>query len=376
VSPDPEAESGVRLLLVMAASTGGIGRHVKTLAEGLPKRGFAVTVCGPGATLAALDLDPASVRLVTVPLDDAGLRALRESRRVLRAEAGRVDVVHAQGLRAGGACAHIAAKAPLIVTWHNAPIGGRRWRFTHAALARYVARSADLTLAASGDLAADARSAGARVVRTEFVAAPTLPAPSRSPATVRAELGVGERPLVLAIGRLQEQKQFDVLVAAAARWAAHEESPYVVIAGDGPDRAALADQIATTAAPVTLLGQREDIADLLGAADVVALPSLWEARALVAQEALRAGVPLVATGVGGLPSLLGDAAIIVPVGDAPALRIAIESVLSDHDRRARMIAAGFARAAGWPDQEDSLDELAQTYRDLIGPDRAGQPGED
>jgi glycosyltransferase involved in cell wall biosynthesis len=138
----------------------------------------------------------------------------------------------------------------------------------------------------------------------------------------------------------------------------------------------LADQIATTAAPVTLLGQREDIADLLGAADVVALPSLWEARALVAQEALRAGVPLVATGVGGLPSLLGDAAIIVPAGDAPALRIAIESVLSDHDRRARMIAAGFARAAGWPDQEDSLDELAQTYRDLIGPDRAGQPGED
>ena len=87
-----------------------------------------------------------------------------------------------------------------------------------------------------------------------------------------------------------------------------------MIAGDGPERAALAAQISRTNAPVVLLGARDDIADLLAAADVVALPSEWEARALVAQEALRAGVPLVTTAVGGLPSLVGDAAMFVPGG--------------------------------------------------------------
>ncbi len=83
---------------------------------------------------------------------------------------------------------------------------------------------------------------------------------------------------------------------------------FVGIAGDGPLRAMLTDQIAAADAPVHLLGRRSDIADLLAAADLVVLPSQWEARSLAAQEALLAGRPLVATAVGGLPKLLGAGA--------------------------------------------------------------------
>jgi glycosyltransferase involved in cell wall biosynthesis len=363
----PDDTDGLRVVLVLGESTGGIGRHVKSLAEGLPSHGVRVTVCAPGSTITSLGLDGLDARIVAAPVGRLGPGAVRKTRRILRREAATADVVHAHGLRAGADCAAFMPATPLVVTWHNAPLGGRVWQGVHGALARYVARSAALTLAASEDLAADARAAGAERVATVFVAAPALRSASRSAAAVRAELDVGARPLVLALGRLHHQKRFDVLIDAAAYWADDSDLPIVVIAGEGPERAALLAQISRTRAPVVLLGARDDIPDLLAAADVVALPSEWEARALVAQEALRAGVPLVTTAVGGLPSLVGDAAMIVPVGDAGALRTALERVLTDPDERRRMVAAGFAQAGSWPDEGASLGQLVESYRELASP---------
>jgi glycosyltransferase involved in cell wall biosynthesis len=181
---------------------------------------------------------------------------------------------------------------------------------------------------------------------------------------VRAELGAAGGPLVLAVGRLQAQKRLDVLIDAAAGWPDTPDRPLVVIAGSGPDRQALQARIDQRAAPVRLLGARTDLADLLQAADVVALPSAWEARALVAQEALRTGVPLVTTAVGGLPSLVGRAAILVPVGDPVALRAAIDQVLANPRQRDRMIALGRERASTWPDEAAMLAQLRDTYLDL------------
>jgi glycosyltransferase involved in cell wall biosynthesis len=353
------------VLLVLAQSTGGIGRHVRSVAEGLVVRGIRVTVCAPAATISGLGFDRLKARVVAAPIGASSPGALRATRRILRQEGASADVVHAHGLRAGADCIAFGPKLPLVVTWHNAARGGRLRRRAHTALARYVARSTDLTLAASDDLAVAATAAGAQRVISVFVSAPTLPDPSRSADEVRAELGVGARSLVLAVGRLHRQKRFEVLVAAAATWADDNDLPFVVIAGEGPQRAALANQIAATRAPVALLGARDDVADLLGAADVVALPSEWEARALVAQEALRAGVPLITTGVGGLPALVGDAAAIVPVGDASALRMAIERVLTDPAERDRMITSGLAIADRWPDAAARLDQLVECYLDLI-----------
>jgi glycosyltransferase involved in cell wall biosynthesis len=355
----------VGVLLVLAESTGGIGRHVKALAAGLPARGMRVTVCAPASTIAGLQLDALDARVVAAPVGGLGPGALLATRRILRREAANTDVAHAHGLRAGADCGAFAARTPLVVTWHNAPLGGRLWRLSHGALARYVARSTDLTLAASDDLAADARAAGAQDVVGMFVAAPALSAATRTAGAVRAELGLGDRPVVLAVGRLHRQKRFDVLVDAAASWAGDDDLPFVVIAGEGPERDELSAQIAQSRAPVALLGARDDIADLMLAANVMALPSEWEARALVAQEALRAGVPLVTTDVGGLSALVGDAAVVVPVGDAGALRRAVERVLTDKPERERLVAAGHAQAARWPDEKANVDEVAQHYLEVI-----------
>ncbi len=149
-----------------------------------------------------------------------------------------------------------------------------------------------------------------------------------------------------------------------AGWA---DGPQVVIAGDGPQEAELAARIAAEQLPVRLLGRRTDIADLLAAADLCVLPSVWEARSLTAQEALRSGTPLVATRVGGIPELVGDAAELVPAGDAAALATAVRAVLADPDRADRLAAAGRVRAATWPDEAGTARSLVAVYRELLGP---------
>ncbi len=359
------AERPVRALLVVGETSGGIGRHVALLAERLGRHGVAAAVCGPASAREVVGPVP-GVGFEVVQTSRLRLDAYVAARRRLRSLAHGFDVVHAHGLRAGAVAAARESQTPLVVTWHNAALVTGLRRRAHDALSRYVARSADLTLGASPDLTAAAQSAGATEARDTFVVAPPLAAPTRTRREVRAELGIGDRPVVLGVGRLQAQKRFDVLVAAAASWRGRPNGPVVLIAGDGPEREALSAQAAASGAALRLLGAREDVASLLGAADVVALPSAWEARALVAQEALRAGVPLVTTPVGGLPDLVGDAALMVPVGDPAALADAIERVLADHALAQTLAARGRRRAGDWPDVDAAVEDLAATYRSMLG----------
>jgi glycosyltransferase involved in cell wall biosynthesis len=332
---------GRRVLLVLATSTGGIGRHVRSLADGLAARGAEVLVAGPASTQAAFGFARfAPVEIGAAPHPRRDLAAALRLRRL----AGDVDVVHAHGLRAG---ALAPATAPLVVTWHNAQLSGSR---LGALVEARVARRATVTLAASEDLARRASACSGRDVRLAPVAAPPLQATGRDP-------GLG-RPLVLAVGRLHPQKGYDVLAAALPQLG----DAVVAVAGDGP----LRDELAAQAPQVRWLGQREDVADLLAAADVVVLPSRWEARSLTAQEALRAGRPLVASAVGGLPGLLGDGAVLVPPGDAEALGAAVRRLLDDPEQAAALAERGRAVAASWPDEQDTVAQVAAVYAELLG----------
>lgn len=326
-----------RVLLVLGDSTGGIGRHVHTVAAELRRRGYDVGICGPVTSM----------------------RAVRR----IRAAASDRDVVHAHGTRAG-ALAVMTGHPAVVVTWHNAPIGSRPRRVLHALAEWVTARRAALVLAASDDLVDRARRAGAREARLSAVAAPPLPAPVRSGAEVRAELGVGARPLVLAVARLAPQKRLDLLVRASAGWAELPDGPVVVVAGEGPLRPQLEAMASELRSPLRLLGHRDDVADLLSAADVAVLASDWEARPLVAQEALRIGTALVATDVGGVAGLVDAAAVLVPPGDARALGEAIRALLDDPQRRADYVARGRRQAATWPSVADMVDELERCYAEV------------
>ena len=194
---------------------------------------------------------------------------------------------------------------------------------------------------------------------------PAPPAPPPSAAAVaraRAALGPPGRPAVLAVGRLADQKGLDTLLAAARCWQDRVPVPVVAIAGEGPLAARLAAVAGRTGVDLALLGQRDDVPALLAAADVIAVPSRWEARALIVQEAMRAGRPIVASRVGGIPALTGeDAAILVPPGDAGQLAAAILAVLDDPGRAARLSAAARERAAALPGPDAAVAAILAAY---------------
>ncbi|GAA4470234.1 glycosyltransferase family 4 protein [Phytohabitans houttuyneae] len=368
--------------LVLASSTGGVGQHVASLARGLVAGGATVTVCGPAATDERFRFSEGGARFEAVEIPPnprvTDARAVGDLRRAI----GAVDVVHAHGLRAGFVAALVRPRPPLVVTWHNAVIAkGLRGTASRLA-ARAVARAARITLGASEDLVDTARDLGAKDARLSPVAAPVLPPPRRSRAAVRAEFGLatgsskaaagkGREPaLILSVGRLHPQKRYDVLVDAAARWRELDPAPVVVIAGSGPAYMPLAARISEMRAPVTLLGHRNDVSDLLAGADVAVVTSDWEARQLFAQEALRAGVPLVTTAVGGVPGLVGDAARLVPPDDVDAVDTAVRELLADPEQRAELARRGPVQADTWPGEADTIEAVQAVYAEVVAAETA------
>lgn len=354
--------------LVLASSTGGVGQHIRSAARGLAAAGVSVLVCGPAATQDQFDFTGVGARFTPVEIPasptPADARAVAALRRALADTP--VDVVHAHGLRAGLVAVLVRPAAPLVVTWHNAVLArGLRGQLSRLA-ERIVARNVRVALGASGDLVERAAALGATDARLAPVAAPALPAPRRRRAAVRAEFGLAaDRPLIVSVGRLHPQKRYDILVDAAARWRTRNPAPAVVIAGSGPAYLELAARISAVRAPVTLLGHRTDVADLLAGADLALVTSDWEARQLFAQEALGVGVPLVATAVGGLPDLVGDAAVLIPPGDVDAVDAAVRDLLDDDVRRAELGRRGAARAATWPTEADTVAALVDLYAELV-----------
>jgi glycosyltransferase involved in cell wall biosynthesis len=389
----------MKVAFVLGTSTGGTGRHVAMLAMGCAERGIAVEVFGPAQT----DRDFAfsadgragftAVDIADRPRVRPDLRAIARLRRLFRA--WRPDVVHAHGLRAGAlgaiALAFVRptvhhARPALVVTVHNAPAAGGVTGAVYRVLELIVARRAACVLCVSADLGERMRAAGARRVGHAPVPAFAIPAlAATAPAvstgavpaaadqanpgenvsaeTFSALLGVDPgRPVVLAVGRLAAQKGFGTLLEAAVRWRDIEPEPLLVIAGEGPLEAELKSQAARLRLDARFAGQRDDVLALLAAAAVFVLPSRWEGQPLILQEALAAGVPVVATRVGGTPQVTGeDAALLVPPGDAARLADAVRAVLTDPGLAARLRKAAADRARALPTPDDAVAAVLAEY---------------
>ena len=301
--------------------------------------------------------------------------------------------MHAHGVRAGAltVLALVLARSGrpgVVATVHNAPGRGVAG-FIYRLLEQVVARGADLVLCVSPDLERRMRAAGARRVERAVIAAPGVPLratpasdaasadaavpdrPARgatAPAAARVEAvnPSAGRPVVLGVGRLAAQKGFGVLLEAAVAWRDLDPMPLVVIAGDGPLAGELRARAVALGAAAVFLGHRDDVSARLAAAAVFVLPSLWEGQPLALQEALRAGTPIVATRVGGVPGLTGeDAALLVPPGDARALAAAVRSVLTDAALAARLRAAAAGRAAALPAEADAVTAALNAYASVM-----------
>jgi glycosyltransferase involved in cell wall biosynthesis len=364
---------------VLGVASGGTASHVSALADGCRAAGIQVSVLGPAQTLALLRVgtDTLAVPIGNQPRPARDAAAIVRLRAWLAARGA--DVVHAHGVRAGAFAALAIAslrrrgRPALAITVHNAPPVGGSGRLVYGLLERICARRADIVLCVSADLLARMRSLGATAAEPFDVAAPPGPALTAADvAAARADVGAVGRPVVLAVARLAPQKGLDVLIEAAARWRNRDPQPRTVIAGDGPLAGDLRAQARQAGADVALLGARDDVPALLAAADVVVVPSRWEARALVIQEAMRLGRPIVATRVGGTAELTGaDGALLVPPGDAAALADAVTAVLDDESLAARLGLAATARSAALPSQQDTVRAALLIYARLAARPPAG-----
>jgi len=373
---------------VLGTSTGGTARHVRMLAAGCAARGVPAEVFGPAQTdrdFAFSAVVGGRVSFTPVEIADRprvrrDLRAIRRLRRLIAA--WRPDVVHAHGLRAGAltaiALAFIrptvyAPRPALVVTVHNAPAAGGVTGAIYRVLELIVARGADSVLGVSADLEGRMRAAGARRVGHAAVPAAAVSAGvSAETRAIPAPVDVvdPDRPLVLAAGRLAAQKGFGTLLEAATRWHDIKPEPLLVIAGEGPLEAELKAQAARLRLDTRFPGHRDDVPALLAAAAVFVLPSTWEGQPLILQEALRAGVPIVATRAGGTPELTGeDAALLVPPGDADRLADAVRSVLTAPALAARLRQAAADRGHALPDEDDAVSAALAEYRSVTGKPR-------
>ncbi len=161
----------------------------------------------------------------------------------------------------------------------------------------------------------------------------------------------GDGTRVLAIGRLVPQKGFDVLVDALP------EGLHLDIVGEGPWR--------VDHPRVRWLGLREDVPALLAAADILAVPSRWEGFGLAAAEGLAAGVAVVASDVDGLREVVGDAGLLVPPGEAPALRAALARLASDPTLRRALGERGRRHAQARFDIRDTVARYEALYREVV-----------
>ncbi|GAA3156816.1 glycosyltransferase family 4 protein [Streptomyces rameus] len=366
----PHGQSPLRTVQVLGGGNAGSSAHVRSLAEGLVARGVRVTVCAPLEADRAYDFTGTGADHVHVPRssDPVSVAALRTA-------CANADLVHAHGLHASfrTVLALGGRTTPLVVTWHNrAQAEGPRGHLLRM-LERRVVRTAAVVLGTSPDLVDRARRTGARDARLAAVGLPgqrrpvELDDPDRTRPKVRAELGSIGRPLLIAVGSLDRHRGYDVLLDAARRWRDLDPVPLVVIAGEGPLRPFLQRRIEDEELPVRLIGRREDVPELLAAADLALVTSSWESRSVLAQEALHARVPLVSTAVGGVPDLVGDAAELVPYGDPAALADAVVRLLADPERCAVLRERGLRQAATWPTEDETVAQVLSVYDELTQP---------
>lgn len=344
---------------------GGPASHAPELASFLAARGHGVEVVTTADRQPAAE--PYPVRFTSRRLP-AGLRHAAIATLVAR-RARHADVVYATSMARRAVAAATVARRPVVVkvtadeAYERARRsglfsggldafqghrGGVRVRTLRATRTAALRRAAQLIFPSAylRDLAV---GWGVEERRTSVVpnAAPAVP-PLPDRETLRLELALAGPTLAFA-GRLMAAKALDVALDALAA----VEDVALVVAGDGPDRAALEAQAALLGlgGRVRFLGptSRDDVLRLFRAADAVLLSSAWENFPHTVVEALAVGAPVVATAVGGIPEVVrdGENGLLVPPGDAAGLAAAMRRIVDDVHLRERLAAAAAPSVAGY-----------------------------
>jgi glycogen(starch) synthase len=345
---------------------GGIERLAALVLPELSRRGADVLLVANTADTGFAEVDHRGVPVVRIPsrraLATRDLALIGASkRRVMELKAGfRPDIVHVH-LPDPSVQLHLTTATPgtrTVATIHSHLGAAGAGDPTETLLGRAVTGADALTGVTDSVLPPELRRATVRDGRVVAVVPNGIVVGDDPPPPPEAPL------VVLAIGRLIEAKGFDLAIRAFAGSRARERGARLRIVGDGPERESLQQIAADLDVEVTFTGPLlpAAVADEYRGASVVIMPSRRnEGQPLVAMEAAAAGRPVVGSRVPGVANVVDDSTgILVPVDDLDALAAALDELLGDADRRARLGTAARRRAV----EEYSLDVCVGRYLEL------------
>jgi len=373
-----------RIAHVITESTpfGGAQRNTLLTLGGLVQAGYeAELLCGPGGPLIE-EARAIAVPVHVIPDLIRPIDLLKDWRayRHLHALFGRrrYDIVHTHSTKAGllGRLAARRAGVPVVVhTVHGVPFELKRDLKTrlYIGLERLAASVTDCLVCVGETLRQEQIAMGiappAKLVTIYSGIDFSTYVPQRSALEQKHQLGLEEAwPIVGNIGRLSQQKaQYD-LIEAVARLREKYPRIRLLLVGEGELRPALERQIERRqlASQVSLLGERQDIADLLNIFDVYAASSRWEGVGRALSEAMYWGLPIVTTPVNGVKELIvhEQTGLHVPPGAPGALADAIDRLLSEHTLAKQLGVQAQAKVREIMDSQQMIRAIEALYRQL------------
>lgn len=192
----------------------------------------------------------------------------------------------------------------------------------------------------------------------------------QSPAEAKRALGLPDRLLVGAVGRLSAEKGFDLLIRAVGRLAANGRDVGLVILGEGDEQAGLGAMIRELNLEdrVRLVGHQADVRPWMEAMDVFALSSIREGLPNALLEAMALGVPSVAARVAGVPEVVHDGqnGLTIETGSEDALVASLRRLLADAPLRSRLAAAARETIERDHSFRRRMQRVCQVYEEVLG----------
>ena len=360
-----------RLLLVTESpAPSGVGEHMLTLAQGVAAR-YDVVLAAPRASglierarrrgLAVKAIDPDDRRDL-----DRWFARRRPTLVHVHAGIGWEGHATARAAHAAGARVLRTEHLPYLLT-------DRAQRDDHRATLAMVDR-----LIAVSDAVADSHRAVGLGDRIATIANGVNPPPPGRPRDALRREWILDGPVLLMAGRCAEQKGHALMLRAMPAILAAWPGATLLIAGDGPLKWTIAQQVAKTglAGSVRLLGHRTDLPDLMAAADLLVLPSRFEGLPLVALEAMAAGLPIVASDAPGHAEMLdhGRSGWLSPADDPAAFAATVIAALADPAALAAVAVAATERQRTAYTAARMIDETGAVYDEetAMVPERTGE----
>lgn len=361
-------------MAIETVQLGGAEMVMLNLAEELRRRGHHIIPIGPEGRTGWLrsrfvDLGFGWYEYVLGrPLSWARVRQFTTLLRDCRA-----DIAHSHEFAATvyGAAASVRAGIPHIASMHgNQTMTAKLQR--RVAL-RWALRASATGVAVSQDTRAHLEQTLGLRSGSVAVIPNGVPSRSGSRAVVRRNFQLDEQDvLVVAVGSLMQRKGHRVLIDAMQQLAQRGTSSRVLvaIAGEGAEREALTRCIDkySLSDRVLLLGNRSDVPDLLSAADIFVMPSLWEGLPLAVLEAMHASLPIIATTASGIPEAVRDGVegLLVEPGSAVDLADSMRRLIEDPEERRAMGVRARTRAVASFSVEAMTDAYERLYREALG----------